>query len=222
MDELHPRVEEKDDPPDAPRPGVRDPVRERRARRRALLWIGLIVILVAAFAAWLHSRPGPKAPAGRFGAGAPMPVIDATAQKGSINITYDALGTVTPLATVTVQSQVAGQLTSVGFTEGQEVKRGDFLAQIDPRPFQAQLDQSLGQLARDQATLNKDRIDLARYQKLAAQNSIAQQQAEDQQYVVRQDEGTVQLDQALVENAKVNLGFTRIVSPITGRIGLRL
>ena len=222
MDELHPRVDEKDDKDEAPRPGTRGPVRARRSLWRPVFWVGLVVALLAALVYWLHSRPGPRVPTGRFGAGAVMPVVDATAAKGDIKITYNALGTVTPLATVTVQSQVAGQLDEVGFKEGQEVKKGDFLAQIDPRPFQAQLDQYTGQLLRDQALLNKDRIDLARYQKLAAQNSIARQQADDQEYVVRQDEGTVKLDQALVDNAKVNLGFTRIVAPITGRIGLRL
>ena len=222
MDELHPRVREKDDKDEAPRPGTRGPVRARRSLWRPVIWIGLVLVLVAGLAYWLHSRPGPRAPAGRFGAGAAMPVVDATAAKGDIDITYTALGTVTALATVTVQSQVAGQLTEVGFKEGQELKKGDFLAQIDPRPFQAQLDQYTGQLLRDQALLNKDRIDLARYQKLAAQNSIARQQADDQEYVVRQDEGTVKLDQALVDNAKVNLGFTRIVAPLSGRIGLRL
>jgi multidrug efflux system membrane fusion protein len=222
MDELHPRVDEQDPKEDAHRPGAREPVPARRSIWRPVFWVGLVLVLLAALIAWLHSRPGPKAPTGRFAVGGPMPVVDATAKKGDINITYNALGTVTPLATVTVQSQVAGQLTEVGFKEGQEVKRGDFLAQIDPRPYQAQVDQYIGQLQRDQATLNKDRIDLARYQKLAAQNSIAHQQADDQEYVVRQDEGTVKLDQALLDNAKVNLGYTRIVSPINGRIGLRL
>lgn len=222
MDELHPRVDEKADKVEAPRPGIREPVRARRSFWRPVFWIGLVLVLVAALVAWLHSRPGPRVPTGRFTVSGPMPVVGATAQKGEINITYNALGTVTALATVTVQSQVAGQLVEVGFKEGQEVKRGEFLAQIDPRPFQAQLDQYAGQLLRDQALLNKDRTDLARYQKLAAQNLIARQQAEDQEYVVRQDEGTVKLDQALVENAKVNLGFARIVAPITGRIGLRL
>ncbi|HUZ74444.1 MAG TPA: MdtA/MuxA family multidrug efflux RND transporter periplasmic adaptor subunit [Stellaceae bacterium] len=223
MDELHPQVEETDEPADKPaaRPDFTDPARGERSSLRPVLWIGLIIVVAAAFVVWLHSRPGPRLTAGQFAANAPLPVVEATATKGPIAITYNALGTVTPLATVTVQSQIAGQLVSVGFTEGQDVKKGDFLAQIDPRPYQAALDQYMGQLLRDQAILNKDRVDLARYQKLAAQNAIARQQAEDQKYVVDQDGGTVRVDQALVDNAKLNLSYCRIVSPITGRIGLR-
>ncbi len=181
----------------------------------------LVLLAVAALGWWIHTRPTPGPPGGRFAANGPMPVVEAAAAKGDIAITYNALGTVTALATVTVQTQIAGQLVQVGYKEGQEVKKGDFLAQIDPRPYQAALDQFSGQLLRDQALLNKDRIDLDRYQKLAAQNSIARQQAEDQVYVVHQDEGTVKLDQAMVDNAKLNLGYCRIVTPVTGRIGLR-
>ncbi|HXQ53994.1 MAG TPA: MdtA/MuxA family multidrug efflux RND transporter periplasmic adaptor subunit [Stellaceae bacterium] len=188
---------------------------------RPVLWTGLVLALIAALAWWIHTRPAPKPPSGRFALSGPMPVVAAPAQKGDIDISYNALGTVTPIATVTVQTQIAGQLVAVAFTEGQEVKAGDFLAQIDPRPYQAALDQYAGQLQRDQAALNEARIDLARYQRLAAQNAIAKQQAEDQEYVVHQGEGTVKLDQALVDNAKLNLGYCRIVAPVDGRIGLR-
>ena len=193
----------------------------RRSRWRPVFWIGLIVVLLAALVWWIHTRPAPKAPTGRFGATGTMPVVSATAAAGDIDITYNALGSVTPLATVTVQTQIAGQLVDVGFKEGQVVKKGDFLVQIDPRPYQAALDQAAGQLLRDQAILSMARTDLARYQKLAAQNSIARQQSEDQVFVVQQDEGTVKLDQALVDNAKLNLAYCRIVAPVGGRIGLR-
>jgi membrane fusion protein, multidrug efflux system len=223
MDEFQPRVDDKDEPAEKPErpPHLAEPPGGKRSSLRPVLWLGLIIVVVAALAVWLHGRSGPRAPGGRFAANGPMPVVEAAATKGPIDIAYNALGTVTPLATVTVQSQIAGQLVAVGFTEGQEVKKGDFLAQIDPRPYQAALDQYAAQLQRDQALLDKDRVDLARYEKLAAQNAIARQQAEDQKYVVGQDEGTVRLDQALVENAKLNLSYCRIVSPITGRIGLR-
>ncbi len=194
----------------------------RAASRRPYVWVGLVLAVFAALAWWVHTRPAPQPPAGRFaGTGIAMPVVAGTVTKGDIPVTYDALGTVTPLATVSVTTQIAGQIVEVAFTEGQEVKKGDFLVQIDPRPYQAALDQYSGQLQRDQAFLNEARIDLARYQKLAAQNSIARQQAEDQEYVVHQDEGTVKLDQALVDNARLNLGYCRIVAPVGGRIGLR-
>jgi len=170
----------------------------------------------------MHSRPAQQTQVGRFGLGGPMPVVAAAAQHGDINIIDNALGTVTALATVTVQTQINGQLVEVAFKEGQNVQRGDFLAQIDPRPYQAALDQAQGQLQKDQASLKMAQMDLTRYQKLAEQNSIARQQAEDQAYVVGQDEGTVNLDQAQLENAKLNLAYCHIVAPVGGRIGLRL
>ncbi len=215
MDEL--RV----DPEHQAREGPSAPVIARRSRWRPALWIGIVLVVLAALVWWIHSRPAPKAPAGRFGFSGPMPVVAATAASGDIEITYNALGTVTPLATVTVQTQIAGQILEVAFKEGQEVKQGDFLVQIDPRPYQAALDQFTGQLLHDQAVLNEARTDLARYQRLAEQNAIARQQAEDQVFVVGQGEGTVKLDQAQIENAKLNLVYCHIVAPITGRIGLR-
>ena len=215
MDEL--RV----DPDHQAREGRRTTVIAPRPRWRSALWIAIVLAGLAALVWWIHSRPAPKAPAGRFGSSGPMPVVAATAVTGDIDITYDALGSVTPLATVTVQTQIAGQILDVAFKEGQEVKLGDFLVQIDPRPYQAALDQATGQLVRDQAALSEARTDLARYQRLAQQNAIARQQAEDQVFVVGQDEGTVKLDQAQIENAKLNLFYCRIVAPVTGRIGLR-
>ena len=151
-----------------------------------------------------------------------QPVGVAQAVFGDIRVTLNALGTVTPLATATVRPQVGGMLIKLNFTEGQMVKAGETLAQIDPRPYQAALDQARGQLARDSATLANAKVDLARYQALLAQNAISQQQVATQAALVRSTEGVVVSDQANVETARINLGYTNIVSPVTGRAGIRL
>src|SRR6185437_12849049 len=146
----------------------------------------------------------------------------ATANMGAIPIQLDALGTVTPPVTANITSRIAGQLMAVYFTEGQMVKKGDKLALIDPRPYQVALEQAQGQLGRDQAALNQAKVDLVRYQTLLAQNSIAKQQVDTQDALVKQDEGTVKADVANVDNAKLNLQYTSITAPVTGRVGLRL
>src|SRR5262249_31114403 len=150
-----------------------------------------------------------------------LPVGVAKAVSGDIDMTLNELGTVTPLATVTVKPQVGGQLVKINFSEGQAVSAGDVLAQIDPRPFQAAVDLAKGTLARDTAQLANARVDLARYQKLIEQNSIAQQQVDTQGALVRQLEGTIKTDEANVEQAQINLDYTNIKSPVAGRIGLR-
>jgi membrane fusion protein, multidrug efflux system len=150
-----------------------------------------------------------------------IPVIAVTARAGDIPIDLNALGTVAALATVTVKSQLGGYLTEVAFTEGQMVKRGDFLAQIDPRPYQIALDQAQGQLARDQAQLGNAKSDYGRYKKLSSQDSISRQQVDSQQSLVQQYSGTIVADQAQIESAKLNLDYCHITAPITGRIGLR-
>jgi multidrug efflux system membrane fusion protein len=151
----------------------------------------------------------------------PIPVIATTARAGDIPISLDALGTVTPLATVTVKSQLSGYLTQVVFTEGQTVNRGDFLAEIDPRPSQAALEQAQGQLTRDQALLDNANIDLKRFRTLLKQDSIAGQQVDTQKSLVEQLQGTILSDQAQVDTAKLNLSYCHITAPITGEIGLR-
>ena len=150
-----------------------------------------------------------------------MPVGTAPVQKGDMPIIDNALGTVTPLATVTVQTQINGQLIEVGFQEGQMVNKGDFLAQIDPRPYEVALEQAQGQLAKDQAALADAELDLARYKKLVAQNSIASQTLDTQAATVAQDKGTVQTDQAQVDAQKLNLIYCHIIAPVGGRVGLR-
>jgi multidrug efflux system membrane fusion protein len=150
-----------------------------------------------------------------------MPVGIAVAEKGDVPVIFEGLGTVTPLAAVTVKTQINGQLTQIAFKEGQLVKKGDFLAQIDPRIYQAQLEQYQGQLARDQALLANAKLDLARYQKLAAQDSIAFQQVDTQQATVKQDEGNVLVDHAQIDTAKVNLANCHIESPVDGMVGIR-
>ena len=186
------------------------------------------LILIGLGALWyrvIQPRMSQRQPPGQFGLkgfmNSLMPVGVAVAVKGDIPITLEGLGTVTPLATVTVKTQINGQLTQIVFKEGQLVKKGDFLAQIDPRLYQAQLEQYQGQLARDQALLANAKLDLARYQKLAAQDSIAFQQVDTQQATVKQDEGNVLIDQAQIDTAKVNLTYCHIEAPVDGMVGIR-
>ncbi len=198
-------------------------------RRSRLRWVlGLIILLAAGLGVWWYwsthhaTQTAGQAGSGRGGQTPPQPVGAATIDKGDIRIILSELGTVTSLDTVTVLTQISGQLIEVGFKEGQVVKKGDFLAQIDPRPYQAALEQAQGVLAHDQGLLAQAQADLKRYQTLGRQDSIAQQQLEDQRYLVQQYTGTVQTDQGTVDNAKLNLAYCHIVSPIDGQVGLRL
>ena len=197
--------------------------------RKKVFWIGLACALALAVA-WFWPGNGrgdgdggnARSGRGRHGASeAPPAVTVATAQRGEIDVVLSALGTVTARNTTVVKARVSGQLQRIAFQEGQRVKAGDLLAEIDPRPFQAQLDQAAGQLARDRALLANAKIDLARYRDLLAKNSIARQQVDTQAALVKQYEGTVQTDQGSAENARLQLSFTRITAPIDGRLGLR-
>src|SRR3954471_5187269 len=185
-----------------------------------LLWfaVGLALLALLIWAIYPPKNQGRRG----LGPQAAQPVGVARAVNGDINVTLNALGTVTPLATATVRPQVGGMLVKLNFTEGQMVKAGDTLAQIDPRPYQAALDQVRGQLAKDSATLANAKVDLARYQALFAQNAISQQQVATQAALVQSTEGVVVADQANVETARINLGYTNIVSPVPGRAGIRL
>src|SRR5580692_2914365 len=184
--------------------------------------LGLIALLlllgIYMIERWVTAAP----PAGRYPQGAAQTVGAATVALGNIREVVNALGTVTPLATVTVQTQIDGQLMEVPFTEGQMVKKGDTLAQIDQRPYEILKAQYEGQLAHDQGLLAQAQLDLTRYQTLAQQNSIARQQAEDQVFIVQQYKGSVKQDQANVDTQALDIAYCRIVSPITGRVGLRL
>jgi multidrug efflux system membrane fusion protein len=206
-----------------PEPEVAPPPRRRRPWLRLLVVLALAVAAVLAFERWEQIAPG-TITAKKTGSEGPPPqtVRAAPVVRGDMPITIDALGTVTPLATVTVHTQIAGELMSVGYQEGQLVKTGDFLAQIDPRPYQAALAQAQGQLAKDTALLNQAQANLARYETLSRQDSIARQQVEDQQFLVAQDKAAIQTDLAQIETAKLNIAYTHIVSPINGRVGLRL
>jgi multidrug efflux system membrane fusion protein len=190
--------------------------------RRGVLWLLLLLLAIAGLVAWVVLRAGHQtAPTGRFQTSGPTPVGTAKVTTGDMPIVLSGLGTVTPLATVTVKTQINGQLTEVAFQEGQTVTKGDFLAQIDPRPYQVALEQAQGQLAKDQAALKNAEIDLARYRTLVAQNSIARQTADTQAALVEQDRGTVQADIAQVDTQKLNLTYCRITAPVGGRVGLR-
>ncbi|HZX33053.1 MAG TPA: MdtA/MuxA family multidrug efflux RND transporter periplasmic adaptor subunit [Rhodocyclaceae bacterium] len=160
-------------------------------------------------------------PGGPGGPGRVQPIQAAEAKVGDLDVALGALGTVTASNTATVKPRVDGQLVKVHFREGQTVKAGDLLAEIDPRPFQVQLDQVKGQLTKDRALLAAAQVDLERYKKLLAQDSIARQQVDAQEALVRQYQGTVEADQAQEANARLQLGFTRVTAPAAGRLGLR-
>ena len=201
---------------------TRAPARPRRARRSVWPWLVLLALIVGgAVLLWRLGGAGQTAGRGRAGAAPPQAVGVAQASLADMQVEDAGLGTVTSLASVVVQPQISGVLQTVGFREGQMVRRGDFLAQIDPRPTQALLDQARGNLARDQGLLRQAQADLRRYATLQRQDSIGRQQAENQQFVVQQYEGSVAADQGAVQAQLVNLTYCRIVSPIDGRVGLR-
>ncbi|MGN7876127.1 MdtA/MuxA family multidrug efflux RND transporter periplasmic adaptor subunit [Roseateles sp. 22389] len=223
-------------------PGV---TRRRRQQGRAAPWILALVVLATAAGGWwwwkgrgadgeagggparAASGPGGASPAGaggrggRFATNRVQPVSVTPARLQDIRHTASAIGTISASNTAVVRAQVSGVLQQLHFTEGQQVKAGQPLAQIDPRAFQAALGQAEGQLARDKATLDNARIDLARYQDLLAKDAIARQQVDTQQATVRQLDGTVKADQAAVDSARLQVTYTRVLAPISGRVGLK-
>jgi multidrug efflux system membrane fusion protein len=234
----------------APAPPALPPARPMKSGRRWLGSIVAIATLaaLAALAWWLTHRP-PEAPGGaafaaasagtRSGGGAaaggagggggggggrgapPSTVGVATATRADLPIVLDALGTVTPMVTVTVRPQVSGQITQVLFSEGQIVRKGQLLVTIDPRPFEAALQQAIGARMRDEAQLENARVQLQRYQTLLSQDSIARQDVDTQAASVKQLEASIVVDRANENTARINLGWTRIVAPVAGRVGLR-
>lgn len=233
-----PATEQMDDqknPSAQPRPTPPTPAAyEPAQRRRRIVPLIVAMLIVAGAIAWWHpwnrgSTGGTNAPqdarqGGRRGAQAanqPQPVHVATVTQGEMPVVINSLGTVTPLANVTVKTQLNGTLVDVAFREGQMVKKGDVLAQIDPRPYEISLRNAEGALAKDQALLQTARLDLQRYQTLLSQDSIAKQQVDTQASLVKQYEGAVKSDQANVDTYKLDLTYARITAPVSGRVGLR-
>lgn len=208
----------------------RSPAARRRGLSSAWFWVLLLGLACAAGYVYFISSGKTQnnaAPESRGSrrqapdAARVLPVVAAPAKTGDIAVDLNGLGTAVALNTVTVKSRVDGQLMRVLFREGQIVKRGELLAEIDPRPYQVQLEQAEGQLARDQALLTNARLDLERYRTLFQQDSIARQQVDTQAALVRQYEGAVKADRAQIDNAKLQLTYSRITAPIAGRVGLR-
>ncbi len=189
---------------------------------RILVWIVVILIFAGGFYWVLHRHEAAKAAPARGAAQANVPVVPATAEKGNIGVYQDAIGTVTPVYTSTITSQVSGIITSVNYREGQTVAKGQSLIEIDARPYEATLVQAQGTLEKDQGVLAQAQMDLERYRTALASNAIARQQFEDQEKLVQQDQGVVKTDQGTVQYDQVQVQFCHITAPISGRIGLRL
>ena len=224
---------------DLPEPGsaTRTTVRANSASG-SRWWIWLVVFSVLALAAFWYYRlthnqakdaaaaaapgAGGKTRGGPGGANFAVPVVVATAATGELPVYFNGLGSVTPLNTVTVRSRVDGQLINVSFKEGQFVQQGQVLAEIDPRPFQVQLEQAQGQLAKDAAQRRDAQVNYERFQLLFKEGVIPKQQLDTQQAQVGQSDGAIESDQAQIDNAKLQLNYCRITSPISGRVGLRL
>jgi multidrug efflux system membrane fusion protein len=233
-------MDDRKNPPAEPRPTPARPAdpappvtTAAPPRRRRLVPLVVAVLIVAGAVAWWHpwnrggtaGSPQQASQGGRRGGAnamnQPQPVHVATVSQGEMPVVINALGTVTPLANVTVKTQLNGTLMEVAFREGQMVKKGDLLAQIDPRPYEISLRNAQGTLARDQALLQTARLDLQRYQTLLSQDSIAKQQVDTQASLVKQYEGAVKSDQANVDTYKLDLAYARITAPVSGRVGLR-
>lgn len=238
----------KDKQSQSPSPDTPAHTTRRRSSTRVLWWAGTMIIAVAVLLCWppwqrdaTRSTSNPGADSAAAGTGAagqhagaqrsnrgggafanmPQPVKVATVSSGEMPIVINALGTVTPLASVTVRTQLNGTLMSVNFREGQFVKRGDRLAQIDPRPYEISLRNAQGQLAKDQALLRQAVSDLNAYRTLLRQDSISRQQVDTQASLVEQYRGQVKSDQATIDAYKLNLAYARITAPVSGRVGLR-
>jgi multidrug efflux system membrane fusion protein len=210
----------------SPAPAPKPKPKPSRAR-----WLWLPVLAILGVGVWYYwpkiiaatsAAPAPASKGGKKGASGAVPVVAAKARRGDIAVYITGLGSVIPINTVTVKSRVDGQLMQVLYHEGDVVHEGDRLVEIDPRPYQVQLEMAEGQQARDQATLDNARVDLDRYTKLLAQNAIPEQQLATQKATLAQAEGVVKSDQAQINSAKLNLVYCHINAPITGKVGLRL
>ncbi|HTA43590.1 MAG TPA: MdtA/MuxA family multidrug efflux RND transporter periplasmic adaptor subunit [Bryobacteraceae bacterium] len=218
-------------PPGTAPPKAEPPKKDTPPTRRRKRWIYAVVLIAVALAAlYFFSRSGGssagqktgKGRGGRAGAPAVTPVVAVQAVKGNIGVYVSGLGAITPIYTVTVKSRVDGELTTIHYKEGDFVRQGDPLIEIDPRPYEAVVIQASGQLTRDQALLANARVDLARYTTLVAQDAVPEQTLATQRALVTQYEGTVTNDQGTLDAAKLNVTYSHIRAPITGIIGLRL
>jgi multidrug efflux system membrane fusion protein len=218
-DTVEPRASEKHIGPDHQLPPPK-----RSGGIRILVWVVILLLFALLFWWVMHHRQAPAATGGgrRAAAGGTVTLTTSTAKQGSIGVYLDAIGTVTPVYTTTIVSQVTGVISQVRYREGQMVHRGQPLIQIDPRPFQANVLTAQGTLEKDTNLLAQAQMDLKRYQDAWARNAIPKQTLEDQEKIVLQDQGTVKADQGTLQFDQVQLGFTNITSPITGRVGLRL
>lgn len=209
--------------PDRPTP-ANHPKPKRSLLKRVVVWIVILLIFAGLFVLTLRQKTAPQAAGGgrRSMMGGTVTVVPVTATKGDIGVYQEAIGTVTPVYTSTIVSQITGQIVAVHYKEGQLVQKGDPLVDIDPRPYEANVNQAQGTLDKDTQVLGQAKMDLERYRTAWSKNAIAKQILDDQEKTVSQDEGTVKADQGQLDFDKVQLVYCHITAPFTGRVGLRL